>query len=82
MSGRDTLPKNRQISAIELTYSFSKMKSGEITVDFSLLSSLLYESEYESQFWMLYNSNKELIRCGDAYVLQVRSCSANCIDYI
>lgn len=73
MSGRDTLPDSRQISAVELTYCFNKSKAGEITIDFSLLSSLLYESEYESQLWMLYNGHKELLRCGDAYVTQVSS---------
>src|SRR6218665_2522531 len=77
VSGRDTLPDSRQISAIELTYAFSKTKAGEITIDFSMLSSLLYESEYESQLWMLYNCHKELLRCGDAYVTQVRSSSCS-----
>ena len=68
---RDTLPDNRQMSALELTYNFSKAKAGEIVPDFCLLSSLLYESTYESQLWMLYDSNKQLIDCGDAYTHQV-----------
>jgi len=68
---RDTLPENRQLSVLELTYSFSKSKAGEIVPDFCLLSSLLYESTYESQLWMLYDANKQLIDCGDAYTHQV-----------
>jgi len=59
------------MSALELTYNFSKSKAGEIVPDFCLLSSLLYESAYESQLWMLYDSNKQLIDCGDAYTHQV-----------
>jgi len=68
---RDTLPDSRQISALELTYNFTKTKAGEIVPDFCLLSSLLYESTYESQLWMLYDANKQLIDCGDAYTHQV-----------
>ena len=59
------------MSALELTYNFTKHKAGEIVPDFCLLSSLLYESTYESQLWMLYDSNKQLIDCGDAYTHQV-----------
>ena len=68
---RDTLPDNRQMSALELTYNFTKGKAGDVVPDFCLLSSLLYESTYESQLWMLYDSNKQLILCGDAYTHQV-----------
>ena len=59
------------MSALELTYNFTKAKAGEIVPDFCVLSSLLYESTYESQLWMLYDSNKQLIDCGDAYTHQV-----------
>jgi len=71
-ASRDALPENRQISALELTYSFSKSKAGEVIPDFCLTSSLLYENSYESQLWMLYDSNKQLLRSGDAYAQQVR----------
>jgi len=65
------LPDNRQISALELTYNFTKAKAGEVVPDFSLFSSLLYESTFESQLWMLYDCNKQLIISGDAYTHQV-----------
>lgn len=31
------------------------------------LSDVLYESVYEAQLWMLYDKNKQLLKCGDAF---------------
>ena len=69
--GRDTLPDQRQIYCIELVYTFNQSKAGEVMPDLSLISDLLYESPYEAQLWMLYDSNKQLLCSGDAYPSQV-----------
>ncbi|XP_066603717.1 tripeptidyl-peptidase 2 [Prorops nasuta] len=67
LRARDTIPPARQIYELQLTYTFHIAKATEITPNAALLSDLLYESEYESQLWMIYDSNKQFICCGDAY---------------
>ena len=67
MPARDTIPKDRVVFELQLTYNFSVNKAGEITPNFPHLSDVLYESEFLSQLWMLYNSHKQLVGAGDAY---------------
>jgi tripeptidyl-peptidase-2 len=64
---RDVVPVNRKIYELQNIYAFSASKAAEITPNFPWLSGVLYESEFESQMWMLYNSHKQLVTCGDAY---------------
>ncbi|XP_033760966.1 tripeptidyl-peptidase 2-like [Pecten maximus] len=64
---RDTLPGDRQIYGIELTYNFHIDKNIEVMPECSMLSELLYESDYESQFWMIFDANKQCMGSGDAY---------------
>ncbi|KAK9889317.1 hypothetical protein WA026_004596 [Henosepilachna vigintioctopunctata] len=64
---RDVIPPSRQIYGLVLVYNFTLPKGTEVIPDLAPLSGMLYESEFESQFWMLYDSNKQLLGCGDAY---------------
>uniref|UniRef100_A0A2L2YDC2 Tripeptidyl-peptidase 2 n=1 Tax=Parasteatoda tepidariorum TaxID=114398 RepID=A0A2L2YDC2_PARTP len=67
LKSRDIIPPGRQVYEAVLNYACNVGRSTEITPSFSLLSELLYESEFESQLWMLFDSNKQLIALGDAY---------------
>lgn len=64
---RDVIPPHRNIYELQLTYNFNVPKATEITPNLSLLTDVLYESEFISQLWLLYNSHKQVVDCGDAY---------------
>ena len=46
---------------------YFQTKQADVFINAYLLSDLLYESEYEGQMWMLYDSNKMLLGVGDAF---------------
>lgn len=64
---RDVWPEGRQIYEIQLIYNFHLNKATEITPKCPYLCELLYESEYEAQLWMIFDSNKRHLVSGDAY---------------
>lgn len=65
---RDIIPiSDRRIFELQLAYNFTLPKATEIVPNFFWLSNVLYESEFESQLWILYNSHKQFVSCGDAY---------------
>lgn len=67
LTKRDVIPNQRQIFQNVLTYNLHLIKTQELSLHAPLFSSVLYESEFESQFWMLFDANKSLIQSGDAY---------------
>ncbi|XP_053618070.1 tripeptidyl-peptidase 2 [Plodia interpunctella] len=67
LTARDVIPPSRQIYQLINTYNFHIAKGTDVTPIVSLLCDMLYESEFESQMWMLYNSCKQLMAVGDAY---------------
>ncbi|XP_058459815.1 tripeptidyl-peptidase 2 [Malaya genurostris] len=67
LTTRDVIHPGRQIYQNLLTYTLHLNKSQEVAFHAPLFSSVLYESEFESQFWMVFDSNKMMVGCGDAY---------------
>ncbi|XP_067632305.1 tripeptidyl-peptidase 2 isoform X2 [Eurosta solidaginis] len=64
---RDLLPEGRQIYQNMLTYSLQVSKAQEIALYAPVFNALLYESEFESQLWMMFDANKSMVACGDAH---------------
>lgn len=67
LTTRDVVHPGRQIYQNVLTYSMHLNKSQEVAFYAPLFSTVLYESEFESQFWMVFDCNKMMVGCGDAY---------------
>lgn len=67
LTKRDVVPNQRQIFQNILTYNLHLVKAQELSLHAPIFSSVLYESEFESQFWMLFDTNKSLMQSGDAY---------------
>lgn len=67
LTSRDVLPHGRQIYQNMLTYVLNLTKAQEVAFSFPLLNYVLYESEFESQLFMCFDSNRRQLVCGDAY---------------
>ncbi|KAM7345588.1 tripeptidyl-peptidase II [Cochliomyia hominivorax] len=65
-STRDVIPEGRQIYQNLLTYTLNVAKPMEVAIYAPIFNSVLYESEFESQLWMIFDANKHMVACGDA----------------
>lgn len=63
---------DRDIYELILTYQFNLSETTEVTTRVSSISEILYESNYESQLYMIFNSNKMLVHTGDAWPKKVK----------
>eukprot|EP00051_Salpingoeca_urceolata_P014677 m.187358 g.187358 ORF g.187358 m.187358 type:complete len:1260 (+) comp18155_c0_seq12:47-3826(+) len=69
---RDLLPDGRRIYELILEYKFTQKDKAEIRPVVPVLSTVLYESAYEGQLWMLHDCHKKLLVCGDAFPQQYK----------
>lgn len=67
LTQRDVIPKQRQIFNNQFVYNLHINKSQEVAFHFPLFYSNLYEAEFESQFFMVFDANKMMVCCFDAY---------------
>lgn len=57
---RDVTPDGRQSFALLLEYSFKQTEAGEVTPRLAALNGYLYDSAYEAQMCMTFDSNKKV----------------------
>ncbi|GER46667.1 tripeptidyl-peptidase [Striga asiatica] len=64
---RDKLPSGKQILALLLTYKFKLEEGAEIRPHIPLLNNRIYDNKFESQFYMISDTNKRVYAMGDVY---------------
>lgn len=70
---RDVAPDGRQCFSLLLEYSFKQTDAGEVTPRLSALNGYLYDSAFEAQMYMIFDSNKKVAQYL-LYVLYVCMC--------
>ncbi|XP_030500340.2 tripeptidyl-peptidase 2 [Cannabis sativa] len=64
---RDKLPSGKQTLALKLTYKFKLEDGAEINPFIPLLNNRIYDTKFESQFYMISDTNKRVYAMGDVY---------------
>ncbi|XP_011076155.1 tripeptidyl-peptidase 2 isoform X2 [Sesamum indicum] len=64
---RDKLPSGKQILALLLTYKLKFEEGAEIKPHIPLLNNRIYDNKFESQFYMISDTNKHVYAMGDVY---------------
>ncbi|KAL8557152.1 hypothetical protein ACS0TY_004563 [Phlomoides rotata] len=64
---RDKLPSGKQTLALILTYKLKFEEGAEIKPHIPLLNNRIYDNKFESQFYIISDSNKRVYAMGDVY---------------
>jgi tripeptidyl-peptidase-2 len=64
---RDVLPNGRHLYLLELTYNFSQAKAGTVTPRFPMNDNLLYDSQFGTQLWSIFDASKARIATDDIF---------------
>lgn len=64
---RDIYPEGKQVYELVLEYAFKVEENTDVTPQALLLNDRLYESAFESQLLLVYDSNKRFLGCTDAW---------------
>lgn len=67
LNERDIIPKGRQVYQNMLTFNLHVAKQQELSIHCPFLSTVLYESKFDSQMWMVFDTNKMMMASGDAF---------------
>ncbi|GAB2265195.1 tripeptidyl-peptidase II Tpp2 [Dionaea muscipula] len=67
VENRDRLPSGKQILSLTLTYKFKLEDAADINPHIPLLNDRVYDTKFESQFYMISDSNKRIFCTGDVY---------------
>ncbi|CAN8274352.1 unnamed protein product [Cochlearia groenlandica] len=66
-TARDRLLSGKQILALTLTYKFKLEDAAEVKPYIPLLNNRIYDTKFESQFYMISDANKRVYATGDVY---------------
>lgn len=67
LTDRDKLPCGKHINGLKLIYQFKLDEGAEIRPYIPLLNNRIYDTKFESQFYMIADSYKRIYATGDAY---------------
>ncbi|GAB2222014.1 hypothetical protein Drorol1_Dr00013211 [Drosera rotundifolia] len=67
LGNRDRLPSGKQILALTLIYKFKLEDAADVKPHIPLLNNRVYDTKFESQFYMISDSNKRILAKGDVY---------------
>ncbi|KAI4351727.1 hypothetical protein L6164_006053 [Bauhinia variegata] len=64
---RDKLPSGKQTLALTLTYKVKLEDGAQVKPQIPFLNNRIYDNKFESQFYMISDSNKRIYSSGDVY---------------